>query len=324
MKKLDRAKLGIGLAAALCLVFVVCAVATEESTTDESKSTTESIWIAMKNGNIEVIEKHLAEVLDVDARILDDSTLLHGAALFGQTEIMKLLIQKGADVNISNNDGATPLHVAALFGRMETAEILIQNGADVNARYSDGAVPLDLTALDWGTTEYVASSLEIELDEEEVKAGRAEVASILRQQAAKNISEKKLAAEEVRPEEVIEQMIRESIAAVNSQDIRNHVKNHHPTRYSVFGASPQSKLAFLPKEFLIEMLEKLFPIIGNINSSGPIDLNIWVHGNAAFATYLAIRRTGTESLTVRNTDIYYRIDGVWQLVHSHQSGLIEQ
>ena len=68
----------------------------------------------------------------------------------------------------------------------------------------------------------------------------------------------------------------------------------------------------------------MLPIVGNINSSEPIDLKIWIHGDAAFATYLAIRKVDTESLTVRYTDIYYRVDGVWQLVHSHQSGLIEQ
>lgn len=315
LKKLNQAKLSIGLAAAFYLAFAVYAVAMAEPTTEDNKKFLESIWTATKIGDIKTIKEHINEGMDANIRDEEGNTPLHIAALFGQTEIMELLIQKGADVNAGNNDGATPLHAAALFGQAEAAETLIQNGADVNARYSDGAVPLDLTDLDWGTTESVASSLEIELDEEEVKAGRAKVASILRQQTAN---------EEINPEAVIEQMIRESIAAMNSQDIKGAVKNQHPTKYSAFGASPQGKLAFLPKEFLIGLLERSLPIVGNINISGPMDLNIWVHGDAAFATYLTMRKMGTESLTVRNTNIYYRIDGVWQLVHSHQSVLIGQ
>ena len=315
MVKTDQAKSFTGLVVVLYLAFGLYAVAIGESTTEDNKRVFDSIWAATRIGDIKDIQEQLNEGMGVNVRNGKGNTPLHIAALLGQTEIMKILIQKGADVNASNNDGATPLHAAALFGQAEAAEILLQNGADINSRYSDGTVPLDLTHLDWGTTQAIASSLEIELDEEQVKAGRAKVASIIRQQIAKR---------EINPETIIEQMIRESITAWNSQDIKGSVKNIHPTRYSAFSALPQGKLAFLPREFLIGLLERTLPVIGKTTISGPIDFNVWVHGDAAFATYLTIMKIGTEPLTIRNTEVYYRIDGVWQSVHSHQSVLKEQ
>jgi hypothetical protein len=323
MKKLNQAKLSIRLAAVLCLAFAVCALAVSESATEENKTVIESIWTATKVGDIKTIKEHLNEGMNVNTRDDEGNAPLHIATLFGQTEIMKLLIQEGADVNISNNDSATPLHTAAFFGQAEAAEILIQNGADVNARHSDGAVPLDLTKLDWATTQTVASSLEIELDEEKVKASRIKVASILRQQAAKKGSEEKPTTKEGSPEEVIEQMIRESIAYANTRNARELAKDIHPTRYSVFGDAPQGELAYLSKEDLIGLLQMAFSFVVSISISEPIDLEIWVHGDAAFATYLVKTEAGKKSATIRHTDIFYRIDGVWQLVHSHQSHLIQ-
>jgi len=144
------------------------------------------IWSAARNGNTEAVKQFLAKGMDVNARDpIFGMPPLAWAALLGQTETADLLIQKGADVNARNRDGATPLHGAAFLGQTETVELLIQKGVDVNARNNDGVTPLDTSAIDWETTQFVATMLVLELDEEAVKAGRTKVAGILRQHGGK-------------------------------------------------------------------------------------------------------------------------------------------
>jgi ankyrin repeat protein/spore coat protein CotH len=106
---------------------------------------------------------------------------LRSATAYGDTKAVEKLLAKGADTNSKDEYGGTPLHGAAFFGQAEVAELLIQKGADINAKNNDGATPMDVLALDWETTKFVAALLRMELDEEEVKAGRAKIGVLLRQ-----------------------------------------------------------------------------------------------------------------------------------------------
>jgi ankyrin repeat protein len=82
-------------------------------------------------------------------------------------------------------DGATPLHGAVLFGETETVKLLIQKGADVNARNNQGVTPIDTMEADWGVTEFIATLLGIKPDREKIEAGRARIADILRKHDSK-------------------------------------------------------------------------------------------------------------------------------------------
>ena len=70
------------------------------------------------------------------------------AALQGQTNIVKDLLDKGADVNERGrcdwrwDPSVTALSCAAYGGHIETVKVLIERGADVNARANDGWTPL--------------------------------------------------------------------------------------------------------------------------------------------------------------------------------------
>jgi len=175
------------LGTALCFLFAV-----------KSVVAVDSIWSAVKTGDVEAINQHLADGADINARDSElGITLLSWAALFDQTEVIELLIKKGADVNAKNRDGATPLHAAAFLGRTEAAELLIQKGADVNAKNNNGETPLDATTADWETTKSIASILQVKLEQEKVKAGRAEVVKLLRQHIIKvsNVDIRTAAAE---------------------------------------------------------------------------------------------------------------------------------
>ena len=55
------------------------------------------------------------------------------AAMRGDRQAVRALLQKGGDVNAALNDGMTALHWAAERGDVEMAEMLVYGGATANA-----------------------------------------------------------------------------------------------------------------------------------------------------------------------------------------------
>lgn len=151
----------------------------------ELKPKANSIWSAAGSGDLKAVKQHLAKGIDINAK---DSSLgitpLASVILQDQTQMVEFLIQQSADVNAKNRDGGTALHTAAFLGRYEVAELLVQKGADVNAKKEDGDTPISSTMADWGTTEFVAQLLQIQVDREKVETGRTKVAKLLSQQGA--------------------------------------------------------------------------------------------------------------------------------------------
>ena len=73
-----------------------------------------------------------------------DEPPLHDAAMRGNVEKVKELIEDGHKPSAKNKEGATPLHWAAFKGHVDVAKILIKNGAKVNALTNKGSTPLRL------------------------------------------------------------------------------------------------------------------------------------------------------------------------------------
>lgn len=69
---------------------------------------------------------------------------LHSAAALDNTEICRLLLEKGADENARQQGGFTPLHAAAQNGNAKMVRLFLAHGADVNARTSQGLTPLKM------------------------------------------------------------------------------------------------------------------------------------------------------------------------------------
>ena len=71
-----------------------------------------------------------------------DTTLLHLAAN-ASPAVLELLLQSEAEVNQQNEDGITPLHVAAMWGNSEAVRLLLDYGADPVVCDDEDMTPLD-------------------------------------------------------------------------------------------------------------------------------------------------------------------------------------
>ncbi len=129
---------------------------------------------AARTGDLEAIKQHIADGADVNALHFEMSPLTW-AAMMGQTEAAELLLQHGADINGRNRDDNTALHLAVFLGYAETAELLLKSGADVNAKNDDDATPVDLLGVPWEMTRLLTRPMGIQLEREEVEAGKAKI-----------------------------------------------------------------------------------------------------------------------------------------------------
>jgi len=96
------------------------------------------------NGPVEVIRLLLD--FGADANVCDvqvpDVTALHAAALKGQHEVARALLQHNAEVDARDGDDLTPLHHASRKGHVEVVRLLIEHGANVNAQGRSWGTPL--------------------------------------------------------------------------------------------------------------------------------------------------------------------------------------
>ena len=74
-------------------------------------------------------------------------TVLMRAALDGNTERVRELIDQGADINQRDDNGRTALMFAVVNLHYETMKVLLEYGADVNAKSKQGGTALMAAAL---------------------------------------------------------------------------------------------------------------------------------------------------------------------------------
>ena len=178
--KVDGKKIEIGRAKVVELLH-------QHGATTNTRSESSALCDAVRSGDLRAVKEQLANGVDINAGDSEFGvTALSWAALLGDTEIAKFLIEKGADVNAKSRDGSTPLHSAAFLGRAEFAELLIQKGADVNPENYKGETLLDVSAVDWEATKFIAGLLAIKIDAEKVKTGRTKIIGILRQHGSEH------------------------------------------------------------------------------------------------------------------------------------------
>ena len=82
-----------------------------------------------------------AELSAAEAYRHGDTPLMR-AALDGNTERVRELINQGADVNQRDDNGRTALMFAVVNRHSETVKVLLEHGADVNAKSNQGGTAL--------------------------------------------------------------------------------------------------------------------------------------------------------------------------------------
>jgi len=105
------------------------------------------LHVACDYENIEVIRYLLFE-LDADPNVRGSRgwTALHGAAVMGDTAVVKILLESK---RIRVDEGLhrsmrTPLHLSAENGQLEVARELLAAGANKHARSRRGRTPMDM------------------------------------------------------------------------------------------------------------------------------------------------------------------------------------
>lgn len=146
---------------------------------DENYDTITPLFVAVENGNIEMVEMLINFGANVNARNgskqtplmrLDDdatpelvdllirfgakvdladregNTALILAAGGADAAVVKALIDAGADIHIANKQGQTALMEAAYYDDLESVRSLINAGSNVNAKNKEGESAWDLTS----------------------------------------------------------------------------------------------------------------------------------------------------------------------------------
>jgi len=105
------------------------------------------LYLAARNGNINITELLLANKADVNATNKYGWTPLQGAAQGAHKDVVELLLARGANVDAKDMSGKTPLSGAAENGQNEVVKLLLASNADVNATDVYGWTPLSYAAL---------------------------------------------------------------------------------------------------------------------------------------------------------------------------------
>ncbi|HTB14236.1 MAG TPA: ankyrin repeat domain-containing protein [Bryobacteraceae bacterium] len=108
----------------------------------------EDFFHAIRAGDLETLRHLCANPVNVRDRL--DTTPLHYAALYGNTESVRILLEHGADPNARNKSNATPLIYAAYS--FEKTRLLVEKGADVNAKSAGEMTPLLVAVSTHGNT----------------------------------------------------------------------------------------------------------------------------------------------------------------------------
>lgn len=141
---------------------------------------TMDIWTAAGEGNIAELEANKHAGTDLDSLAPEiQTTALTIAAITGQLEATKWLLDNGANVNATNGNGGNALGAAAFLGQAEIAKLLIDAGIDTAARDFEGNSAVDVAQTPWEMTEYIAAMLQLDVDRETVEAGRAEIIAMI-------------------------------------------------------------------------------------------------------------------------------------------------
>ncbi|MCS5711210.1 ankyrin repeat domain-containing protein [Candidatus Berkiella aquae] len=95
-------------------------------------------------GNTEIVRLLLDNRADTEAKDITKKTPLHWAVIQKRPEIIQLLLKNGANIEAKDNLGKTPLHRAIYLH--QNFQFLLDNGADIEAKDNSGRTPLQFVS----------------------------------------------------------------------------------------------------------------------------------------------------------------------------------
>lgn len=105
---------------------------------------TTELSIAVMDGNLDEVNRLIADGADLDEQDYYGETALAQATYNADVEMLEVLLEAGADPNITDEYGTTPLINTLYYRDYESAAILLEHGADpeIEDDYGDSALNL--------------------------------------------------------------------------------------------------------------------------------------------------------------------------------------
>jgi ankyrin repeat protein len=120
--------------------------ANDNCTTDDQYRNTPLTYAAVI-GNVEVVRVLLEGGANVESTNDNRRTALHRAAYNGHLDVCRLLLDWGAKVDPVDVLEETPLHDAARQGHLSVVQLLVERGADVSIKSKSGNTAMDLARI---------------------------------------------------------------------------------------------------------------------------------------------------------------------------------
>lgn len=160
----------------------------EASSQSTVKAPPVDIHTAVVTNNIEALKQHIQAGTNLNEKDpFGGSSPLISAALFGKTEMAKILIDAGADINVQNNDGSTALHTATFFCRPEIVAMLLKKNADKTIKNNFGSTAYESVAGSFADVKQVyemmgkmLGPMGLKLDYGYIEKTRPEIATMLK------------------------------------------------------------------------------------------------------------------------------------------------
>ena len=105
---------------------------------------TKSLQQAALEGDVDQVKALLDKGQNVNEQNRQGYAPLHSAARYGHKEIVELILGKGANVNAKERTSKTALFLAAEYNHKEIVELLLAKGADVNVIAARGENALSI------------------------------------------------------------------------------------------------------------------------------------------------------------------------------------
>ena len=172
-------------------------VASIDNQSNQSDFVGQSLHEAVLVGNLEGVKRHIVVKSDLNQKDPNlqgqGASALHIASIFGQLEIVELLIQAGVDLNQADREGSTPVHAAAFFCHEKILLSLLNAGAAPNQSDNKGTTALDSVISPWIAVQNIYNFVDAlifkpmgkPLDIERIKTDRPKIVRIIKSKTGK-------------------------------------------------------------------------------------------------------------------------------------------